>query len=76
MIQITSAGIPSLRHIFLIIGNVPLPVAGKIHALAALHRQRRHAVHLIPQEVRARDVVVNADLGTAQAAEILFRLMV
>ena len=27
--------------------KVPLPVAGKINALATLHRQRRHAAHLI-----------------------------
>jgi hypothetical protein len=26
---------------------MPLPVAGEVHALAALHRQRGHAVHLI-----------------------------
>ena len=26
---------------------MPLPVARKVHALAALHRQRRHAAHLI-----------------------------
>jgi hypothetical protein len=33
--------------LYLIGLNVPLPVAGKIDALAALHRQRRYAVHLI-----------------------------
>lgn len=26
---------------------MPLPIAGEIHALAALHRQRRYAAHLI-----------------------------
>jgi hypothetical protein len=29
------------------VGNVALPVAGKIDALAALHCQRRYAAHLI-----------------------------
>jgi hypothetical protein len=31
-----------------LIGNVPLPIPGKINALAALHCQRGYAVHLIP----------------------------
>jgi hypothetical protein len=26
---------------------MPLPVARKVHALAALHRQRRYAAHMI-----------------------------
>jgi hypothetical protein len=26
---------------------VPPPISGEVHALAALHRQRRYAVHLI-----------------------------
>jgi len=30
-----------------LIGNVPLPVSGKVHGLPALQRQRRYAVHLI-----------------------------
>ena len=34
---------------------VPLPIAGKIHGRAALHRQRRNAVYLIPM---AHTVVV------------------
>jgi hypothetical protein len=27
--------------------NVPLPIAGEVHRLAALHRPRRHAAYLI-----------------------------
>jgi hypothetical protein len=30
-----------------LIGNTPLPVAREVYGLAALHRQRRYAAHLI-----------------------------
>jgi hypothetical protein len=30
-----------------LVGYVALPIAGKIHTLAALHCQSRHAAHLI-----------------------------
>jgi hypothetical protein len=29
------------------VGNMPLPISGKVYGLAALHRQRRYATHLI-----------------------------
>jgi hypothetical protein len=38
----------SIQHnCSLLFPDVPLPVAGKVHTLAALHCQRRYAVHLI-----------------------------
>jgi hypothetical protein len=33
--------------VWLIDHNMPLPVPGEVHGLAALQRQRRNAVHLI-----------------------------
>jgi hypothetical protein len=38
---------PAADHSGVSVGNVPLPIAGEVHRLAALHRQRRHAAHLI-----------------------------
>jgi hypothetical protein len=71
---------------------VPLPVPGKIHALATLHCQSGYASHLIPirdaaviltpctflrvaEQIRACNVMVNADPGAAQAAEIFLNLV-
>jgi predicted amidohydrolase YtcJ len=60
--------------------NVPLPIAGEVHALAALHRQRDYARHLtairdaallrVAEQIRASDMVMNFDFSAAQADEI------
>jgi opacity protein-like surface antigen len=48
------------------VGNVALPVAGKIDALAALHCQRRYAAHLIA--IRDAAVKLGVLQGTATIA--------